>query len=290
MSGCTACKAKAVGPPLVRPKLILPTYMPLLLSGLLLFMTIALLVVSIVFKLIGLGTLPEVLSSLSVNLLRLAFLSVLWQSKWVLLPLSVVAIWTGWRVGSRVVYFQKLYCRPRLTLFAGSVLATLGIFIIGIIGAMVPDHLRLMQDSRNAGRAALLYTGNRLLLEYRDRYGTYPGTLGDLIRLPAADGAVARVLAEFDPNGYKPTSFQARLPKDKGTPLRGVSLRRISAIAPSEGTLEEGFSFTNYELVWPGEDRVLGTADDRVIKDGQIVEITPTTNADNQQNTTQKNR
>ncbi|MGH9916728.1 MAG: hypothetical protein ACRD63_15740, partial [Pyrinomonadaceae bacterium] len=103
MSGCTACKAKAFGPPLARPGLILPTYMPLLLISLLLFVMVVFLIGSVAFKLAGLGTLPEVLSSLSANLVRLAFLSTVWQSKWVLLPLSIFVVWASWRIGIRVI-------------------------------------------------------------------------------------------------------------------------------------------------------------------------------------------
>jgi hypothetical protein len=32
-----------------------------------------------------------------------------------------------------------------------------------------------------------------------------------------------------------------------------------------------GVTFTNYDLVWAGEDKVLGTADDRIIRDGEFV-------------------
>ncbi|MGH9900167.1 MAG: hypothetical protein ACRD4L_15085, partial [Pyrinomonadaceae bacterium] len=213
------------------------------------------------------------------NLVRLAFLSSVWQSKWVLLPLSIFVVWASWRIGKKVIRDQKSCFKPRLALWVACALATLGIFTTGMIGMMIPEQLRLIQVSRDAGRAALLYTSNRLLLEYRDKYGTYPGMLSDLTRLPAQDGAmkdsaVSRVLAEFDPNGYKPTSFQARLPnKGKSASLRGMSLRQISVTTPPESSIEEGFSFTNYELVWPGEDHILGTADDRAIRDGQIVTL-----------------
>jgi hypothetical protein len=198
-----------------------------------------------------------------------------WRLKWVALPVTVVAVWAGVRLCASIRKNPARFMGVRLAHsgLAASVLAAL--LVATFIGLTVPERLRQRQEGIEAGYNAQLYTLHRAFLEYRTRFETYPSSLSDLKLLPDPDGSIAAALAVADQTGYKPYAIQARLPEKKSRTRRTVAVRPVSTNATSatsstDDTLDEGVSFSNYELVLPGEDKILGTADDRRIRDGII--------------------
>jgi hypothetical protein len=116
------------------------------------------------------------------------------------------------------------------------------------------------------------YTYDRALLEYRARYGRLPDDLKDLRQLPDPDGSIATALNNLKPEwfatAYKPTVDLAA--KQKPVTLRGTVIRNASLTGSADDSLGEGLSFTNYTLRLPGEDNLMGTEDDWIVRDGVI--------------------
>jgi hypothetical protein len=70
------------------------------------------------------------------------------------------------------------------------------------------------------------------------------------------------------------------LPKQKPRTLRGAVIRNASLNTAADDSLSdslgEGLSFTNYELRLPGPDKITGTEDDLVVRDGVITKASET--------------
>jgi hypothetical protein len=128
--------------------------------------------------------------------------------------------------------------------------------------------------SIDAGIRAQYYTVERALLEYRLTYKTLPADFSDLKkRIPDPDGTLAEALANLDPAGYRPSADVAAVATEKSRTLRGAVIRKASFTTPTDDVPPGGLSFTNYELRMPGEDKILGTDDDWVGRDGVIVRL-----------------
>jgi hypothetical protein len=77
----------------------------------------------------------------------------------------------------------------------------------------------------------------------------------------------------LDTNWYKPTGEVAAVATEKSSTLRGAVVRKASLTSATDDTTTEGFAFTNYTLYLPGEDRIIGTEDDWVGRDGMIMKV-----------------
>ena len=130
--------------------------------------------------------------------------------------------------------------------------------------------MRNRQRAIDAGVHAQGYTIDRALLEYRIQFGTLPTDLKDLTRLPDKDGSIAAALAGVDVRGYKATADLAALPAKKRPPLRGAVIMNASINSAADDLPSEGVSFTNYELPLAGQDKLFGTEDDFIVRDGVI--------------------
>jgi len=146
--------------------------------------------------------------------------------------------------------------------------------IVVLIGVTVPERLQQRQLSIAAAALVPGYTLERAFFQYRLRYGRIPDDLGDLRVLPDADGSIAAALSMYDSasasTAYKPSADVAALPTQKPRPLRGAVIRNASVSSGPDDTLADGLSFTNYELRLPGPDKLMGTDDDLVLRDGVI--------------------
>jgi hypothetical protein len=195
-----------------------------------------------------------------------------WRLKWVAIPVTIVVFWAGWRIYRSIRIRPARFCGlgyARVGLMAS---AGVPLLIALFIGITVPRRLQHRREGIKAGFHAQLYAIDRVLLDYRARFGTLPTELKDLKRLPDPDGAIAAALANIDPTGYKTSADVAALPKAKPRTLRGAVLRNVSTNIATEDILSGGLSFTNYELRVPGADRILGTEDDLLVRDGIITE------------------
>ena len=77
-------------------------------------------------------------------------------------------------------------------------------------------------------------------------------------------------MAGVDITGYKATADLAALPAKKRPALRGAVIMNASTNSAADDLPSEGVSFTNYELPLAGEDKLFGTEDDFIVRDGVI--------------------
>jgi hypothetical protein len=265
--GCASCGARAVGPPLARPETELPAYghaLAVSAAGFLLFLALAAALLAALLR-------REALDLSPASLLRAAE-EAAWNLKWSALPASLVL----------TLVCRRLYKRMRLSpaRFVGhgqaraglALAAAVFVALVLLVGVTVPERLRMRELARRAAEDAVLYETDFALMRYRQRFGTYPAALEDLRRIEDANGSIARLLARITSGDYKPETDMASLASGRAKARnrrRGGVLR---ASASSSDLPDEGIALTNYELVLPGRDGVLGTDDDLRIRDGVIIE------------------
>ncbi|MEA2172622.1 MAG: hypothetical protein QOD00_214 [Blastocatellia bacterium] len=268
--GCIACGAQSVGEPLAQPEHLLPFY------GRALFVT----AVGALMLLIFMGSTFAAL--LERAHLTFDFWSIMaaaetaaWRLKWLALPILPLALWACLRVCASLRREPARFTGSR---FAHAGLASSALVILMFatcIGVTIPERLRQRERSLEAAQEARLYTFHRAMLEYSLRYKTLPSDLSDLKdKIPDEDGSIAAMLAGIDPSGYKSWSLVASLPSKKSGSLRGAALRKVSAStddSPTEGTM----SLTDYEMRLPGEDKILNTDDDWIVRNGVVTKPSP---------------
>lgn len=265
--GCTACGARAVGPPLARPERELPAYghaFAVSAAGLLLTLALA---VAFVVALIE----REALSFTPSALLRAAETAA-WRLKWSALPLAFALIFLCTWLYARLRrdparHTGRGYARVGLALTV-----VVAIALAALIGVTIPERLRMRELGRRAAGNAQLYAADLALARYRQRFGTYPATLEDLRRLEDADGSIAQLLAVAGDGEYKPVTDIASLSTSRA---KARGRRRGSALQRGRASADDmqgaGIVLTEYHLALPGRDKVLGTEDDIHIRDGVIV-------------------
>jgi hypothetical protein len=282
--GCAACGARAVGDPLPRPAHILPAYgRPLLLVVIGTLMVLSFIVEMIfavvkqplaaVSRLEESWIIPVDLWSLLIAALVAAERAA-WHLKWVLIPVSLVVLWSSSRIYKSMLRAPSRFVGLRAARRGLMASALVCLLVATLIGVTVPRRLREHQMAIDAGLHARAYTIDRALLEYRRRNGTLPTELKDLLkpdRLPDPDGSIAAALENVGQTDYKPTATLAELPKDKPRTLAGAVIRKTFANAGGEDAPDAVMSFTDYELRLPGEDGILNTDDDLIVRDGVIM-------------------
>ena len=267
--GCKGCGARAVGPPLARPEHELPSYGRALLVAALGALLLLTFLTSTTFALF------------EQKPFSLAFWSVVsasetaaWRLKALVLPLAILAVWMSLKLCRSIRRDPRRFIGSRQAHAGMAASALVVLMIVGLIGVTVPERLRQHRRGLDAEIYAQGYTIQRALLEYKALYGTYPTDMRDLReRLPDEDGTIAAALDGVDARGYKASAGDlAALPtKAKARRGRPASLRRVALDAASDASIEEKVSFTNYELRMPGEDKLLGTEDDWLMRDGMIL-------------------
>lgn len=266
--GCAGCGARAVGPPLARPERMLPGYghaLAVSAAGLLLACTLAGSTADSLLQFDEFALDPQ-------TLLRAAETAA-WRLKWTALPagfaLSALCAWARARMRREPARFVgHAQARAGLALtFAVALLLT------ALVGVTIPERLRMRELARRSAENAVLYETDLALARYRKRFGTYPAALTDLRRLEDPDGAVARLLSVVVPGEYKPEADLASLStsRQKSRPRRRAGGLTARA-AGSDDSTDAGLSLTNYALVLPGRDKVLGTDDDLYLRDGLILD------------------
>jgi hypothetical protein len=267
--GCTACGARSVGPPLARPEHELPAFGRSLFvsatGGLLLLSFLA----STAFALYERSPF-----SLDFWNVVASAETAAWRLKWLGLALTPFVLWAGWRLTASIRRAPTRFAGVRLAHGGLTASAVVAVLLLTLIGVTVPERLRQRRLGIEASYYAQGHTVHRALLEYRARYGTLPTDPKDLLeRLPDTDGSIAAALQGIEAFGYKPTVDLASLPKPKSSKTRnnGSAYRRVSIETTTDDSPAEGVSFTNYEMRLPGEDKLLGTEDDWLVRDGVIL-------------------
>jgi hypothetical protein len=269
--GCTACGARAVGPPLARPERELPGYghsFAVCAAGALLFAAFVATLVAALFE-------REAYAPGTEDIVRAAETAA-WRLKWTALPAGLLLSFACSKLYARMRreparFVGHRHARAGLaaTLFVAVALSTL-------VGVTIPERLRRRELARRAADNALLYETDIALDRYRRRFGTYPATLSDLRRLDDRDGSIARLLGVIETGDYRPETDIASLSTGRA---RSRSKRRATVIraraSGSDDLPGDTIVLTNYELALPGSDRMLGTEDDLHIRDGLILESWP---------------
>lgn len=269
-NGCQECGARSVGEPLPKPAHELPSY------GRSLLLVVSGALVTIVFVVQTIAAMFQK-TSLSFGFWSwvAAGETASWRLKWISLPVLFVTLWAGRKIYRSMLAEPTRFCglkHARRGLLASSMVALLIALLIGIT---VPARLRQRQMSIDAAAQAQFWTLDRAFFEYQKRFKTLPDqstVIQDLSQVSDPDGSLAAALKNFDPTGYQPRAEVAAVSKVKAPPLRGALIRNAS-LTSTDDTPPGGLSFTNYEIRLPGADKILGTEDDWIGRDGVIKRV-----------------
>ena len=274
---CTACGAHSVGEPLPRPAHELPAYG----RSLLLAVTGALVVLVFVVETI----IAMVQSSSRAAVSTLALSSVVpqdfwswltaaetaaWKLKWLMIPISMLVVFGSRKLYRSIRRSPANFCGLRAARNGYFASVAVPLLVLILIGVTVPARLRHRGWGIEAGEKAQGYAIDRLLLQYREKFGSLPSDKKDLARLPDADGSIAALLKDIDASEYKPGALTAAVPKQNPRTLRGAVIRNASLSSAADEPLSEGLSFTNYEIRLAGADKTLNSEDDLIVRDGVI--------------------
>jgi hypothetical protein len=195
-----------------------------------------------------------------------------WRMKWVSIPLLVAILWFGRKLYRSILLQPARFCGlkyARRGLLASSLVTLL---IALLIGVTVPARLEQRRLSKEAAIRAQGCAIEQALTEYRIKYKTYPADLRDLLdRIPDRDGTLTAAILNLDPSTYRPSADVAANATEKARPLRGSAIRTASFSPATDDTPPGGLAFTNYAFLLPGEDKITGTEDDWVVRDGMIM-------------------
>lgn len=281
-SECRACGARAVGEPLPRPEHELPSYGRAL-------------VLSVTGALMVLIFLTQTIIALAQRSTRgatsnLAMLSMIpfdpgswiaaaetaaWRLKWLAIPVTILVLWGCRKLYLSIAQSPSRFCGVRYARRGYLASALVPLMILILIGVTVPERLRQRQRGIEAGFNAQGYRIDRALDQYRKEFDTLPSDLKDLGRLPDPDGSIAAALKNLDASGYTVNAEVAAVPKKKPQQLRGAVIRNAS-FGAADDIPTERISFTNYDLRLPGADKLLGTEDDLIMRDGVITKASET--------------
>jgi hypothetical protein len=276
---CQSCGARPVGDPLPRPEHQLPSFgrsLVLAVTGALMVLVFLTQTISALFQ-ISARSVPSTLA-LSSIVPPLDFWTWLaaaetaaWRLKWIMIPLSLLVFFGSRKLYRSIQQAPLRFCALRYARRGYLASAAVPLLVLTLIGVTVPGRLQHRQWSIEAAESASIHRIDRAFDEYRETFATLPkgDPKKDLSRLPDPDGSLAEALNNLDLSGYRPTAEFAAVPNKKPQQLRGGVIRNAS-ISTADDAPSERLSFTNYELTLPGPDKILGTEDDLLVKDGVI--------------------
>jgi hypothetical protein len=266
-SGCKQCGARAVGEPLPKPARELPSYgraLLLALSGSLVVLVFVIQTLIAFFQRSdGYGFWNWVAAGETAS----------WRLKWVAIPVLFVVLWLGRKLYRSILLQPERFCGlkyARRGLLASSIVTLL---IALLIGVTVPARLEHRQLAKEAAIRAQGYALERALTEYKIKYQTYPADLRTLLdRIPDPDGTLAAAVLNLHPRAYNASVDVAANATEKTRPLPGSVIRsKVSLSTATDDAPSGGLSFTNYTLVLPGDDKITGSEDDWIVRDGMIM-------------------
>ena len=267
-SGCKQCGARAVGEPLPKPALELPSYgraLVLALSG-------SLVVLVFVIQIV-LAFIQRFAGEFGFWTWIAAAETAAWRLKWVSIPLLLAILWLGRKLYRSILLQPARFCGlkyARRGLLASSLVTLL---IALLIGVTVPARLEQRRLSKEAAIRAQGLIVEQAMTEYIIKYKTYPADLNDLLdRIPDRDGTLTAAILSLDPSTYKPISADvAANATENVRSMRGSAIRKASFSPASDDAPTGGVAFTYYSLILPGEDKITGTDDDWIVRDGMIM-------------------
>ncbi len=268
--GCKQCGARAIGEPLPRPAYELPSYgraLVLAVSGSL--VVLVFLVQTII------AFVQHYSGSLGFWNWIAAGETAAWRLKWISIPVLFVMLWFGRKLFRSILVQPERFCGVKYARGGLVASTTVAMLIALLIGITVPARLRNRRYSKEAAIRAQGYVIEEALTAYRIKYKSYPAEIRDLLkRLPDPDGSLAAAINNLDTKEYLPTADVASNgPIQKSSRLRGDVIRKTSLSTATDDTPSGGLSFMNYRLLLPGEDKIIGTDDDWMIRDGMVLKL-----------------
>ncbi len=268
--GCAACGARQVGPPLVRPERELPSYgyaIAAVAGGVVLVALFIGAFISTLLQFDGFAFEPQFFQRVAEK--------TAWRLKWTALPLSFLAAWACARYSRQVRHNPARFAGLRLVRGGFAVSALIAATLTTLIGITVPARLERRELARRAAENAQLHASAQVLSEYRKRFDTYPHNTADLRKLDDPDCTFAATIALMEAGEYKPetdlASLSPQIEKDRKQRRPSVARIRNASARSTDDLPNANLSFTNYDLVLPGRDAILGTDDDLRIRDGLIL-------------------
>ena len=269
-SGCKQCGARAVGEPLPRPAYELPSYgraLVLAISG------------SLVVLVFLVQTILAFVQRFSGSFGFWHWIgageTAAWRLKWISIPVLFAVLWFGRKLYRSILVQPERFCGVKYARRGLLASATVALLVVTLIGITVPARLNQRQLSKDAAIRAQGYAIEAALTAYRIKYKTYPTDLRDLTkRIPDPDGTLAAAIANIDTTAYLPSAdVAANAPGERSRSLHGAVIRKVSLTSATDDTPSGGLSFTNYRLLLPGEDKITGTDDDWIVRDGMITRL-----------------
>lgn len=281
-AACQSCGARPVGDPLPLPEHQLPSFGRSLVLAVTGILMVLLLLTQTIIALLQISP-PSVTPTLALSsIVPLDFSTWIaaaetaaWRLKWVMIPLTLLVLFGGRRLYRSIQQSPVRFCGVRYARNGYLASAVVPVLVLILIAVTVPARLEHRQWGIEAAEKAHAYRYDRGLEEYREAFETLPSVAGDLRRLPDPDGSIAAALESLDTSGYRPTADLAAMPNKKPQQLRGAVIRNAS-ISSGDDTPGERLSFTNYELPLPGPDKIMGTEDDLILRDGVIYKASET--------------
>jgi hypothetical protein len=266
-NGCQQCGARAVGEPLPRPEHELPSY------GRSLVLAVAGSLIVLVFVVETLiAFFQHSPHSYGFWHWVAAGETAAWRLKWISVNVMFATFWLGRKLYRSIQTQPDRFCGVKYAQRGLIASATIVGLVALLIGVTVPARLQHRKLAKEAAIRAQGYTIELALAQYKIKYQTYPADMKDLLeRLPDPDGSLAAALSNIDPSTYVPSADVAANANEKTTRrMRGVAIRRAS-FAPTNDPPSGGLSFTNYRLRLPGDDKITGTEDDWIVRDGMVM-------------------
>ena len=276
--GCKSCGARAVGVALPKPTVELPSYgrsLLLAVSGSLAVLVFVGQTASAMFQ--------RGFKSLGFWSWMAAAETAAWRLKWVAIPALILAFWLARKLYQSIKQQPQQFCglkHARRGFFAFTAVPLLIAFLIAIT---VPARLEQRQISKEAEREATKNAFELVLYRYQLEHRTLPE--GDeqevrqkLATLPDPDGTVALVIAVLENASYQPKAEVAANTEPKSSRMRGAMIRPASFNQSTDDATPAGLAFTHYEVRLPGDDKILRTDDDWIIRDGilkRVSEVAP---------------
>jgi hypothetical protein len=268
-NGCKQCGARAVGEPLPKPAYELPSY------GRALVLTVSGALVTLVFLVqTVIAFVQHYSGSFGFWTWVAAGETAAWRLKWVAIPALFVVLWFGRKLFRSILVRPERFCGVKYARRGLLASATVAMLFTLLIGITVPARLQHRQWSKEAAIRVQGYVIEEALTAYRIKYKTYPAEIRDLLkRLPDQDGSLAAAINNLDGRAYSPSvDVAANGPIEKSRSLR-VSIRKASLSSATDDAPSGGLSFTTYVVILPGEDKITGTDDDWVIRDGMVLKL-----------------
>ena len=282
--GCQSCGARPVGEPLPRPEHELPSIgraLVLAIMGTLMVLIFVSQTISALFQ-ISARSVPSTLALSSVIppldfwTWMAAAETAAWRLKWVVIPVTILVLYFGRKLYRSIQQSPARFCGIRYARRGYLASAAVPLLVLILIGVTVPARLEHRRWADEARTNAYAYRFDRASEEYREKFGGLASDPNDLLKkLPDPDGSLAEALKNLDTSGYRPTGEFAAVPSKKPQQLRGLVIRNAS-INTADDAPSERLSFTNYELPLPGPDKIMGTEDDLIVKDGVIYKASET--------------